>query len=82
MPPLYIGYIMLIVKVIIAVLLGLIVLSLGASMFSMIQGRENSDRTVKMLTVRIVLSILTFIFIFVSFYMGWIQPHGIMPTGS
>jgi uncharacterized membrane protein len=82
MPPLYIGYTMLIVKVIIAVLLGLIVLSLGAGMFSMIQGRENSDRTVKMLTVRIVLSILTFIFIFVSFYMGWIQPHGIMPPAS
>ena len=70
---------MLIVKVIIAVLLGLIVLSLGAGMFSMIQDRENSNRTVKMLTVRIVLSIVTFIFIFVSFYMGWIQPHGIMP---
>ena len=73
---------MLIVKVIIAVLLGLIVLSLGAGMFSMIQDRENSNRTVKMLTIRIVLSILTFIFIFVSFYMGWIQPHGIMPSSS
>jgi hypothetical protein len=82
MPPLYIGYTMLIVKVIIAVLLGLIVLSLGAGMFSMIQGRENSNRTVKMLTVRIVLSILTFVFIFISFYMGWIQPHGIMPPSS
>ena len=70
-----------IVKIIIAVLLGLIVLSLAASMFSMIRDRENSNRTVKMLTVRIVLSIVTFIFIFVSFYMGWIQPHGIMPTG-
>ena len=73
---------MLIVKVIIAVLLGLIVLSLAAGMFSMIQDRENSNRTVKMLTVRIVLSIVTFIFIFVSFYMGWIQPHGIMPPSS
>lgn len=71
---------MLIVKVIIIVLLGLIVLSLGASMFSMIRDRENSNRTVKMLTVRIVLSILTFIFIFVSFYMGWIQPHGLLPS--
>ena len=73
---------MLIVKVIIAVLLALIVLSLGASMFSMIKDRENSDRTVKLLTVRIVLSILTFIFIFISFYMGWIQPHGILPSSQ
>lgn len=71
---------MLIVKVIIAVLLALIVLSLGASMFSMIRDRGNTNRTVKLLTVRIVLSILTFIFIFISFYMGWIQPHGILPS--
>ena len=73
---------MLIVKVIIAILLGLILLSLVASMFSFIKDQENSNRTVKMLTIRIALSIVTFIFIFISFYMGWIQPHGIMPTTS
>jgi len=71
---------MLIVKIIIVVLLGLIVLSLGASLVSMVKDKNNSNRTVKLLTVRIVLSILTFIFIVVSFYMGWIQPHGLMPT--
>jgi hypothetical protein len=70
---------MLIVKIIIAVLLGLIVLSLAASMFSMIKDRENSDRTVSLLTIRIALSIVTFIFIAISFYMGWIQPHGVLP---
>jgi len=70
---------MLIVKVIIAILLGLILLSLVASMFSFIKDQENSNRTVKMLTIRIALSIVTFIFIFISFYMGWIQPHGILP---
>ena len=73
---------MLIVKVIIAVLLGLIVLSLVAGMFSMIKDQENSNRTVKMLTIRIALSIVTFIFIFISFYMGWIQPHGILPPSG
>ena len=73
---------MLIVKVIIAVLLGLIVLSLGAGMFSLVRNRENSNTTVKMLTVRIVLSVITFIFIFFSFYMGWIQPHGVLPPAN
>jgi hypothetical protein len=73
---------MLIVKIIIAVLLGLIVLSLAVSMFSMIKDQENSDRTVKLLTIRIGLSIVTFIFIFISFYMGWIQPHGILPPSG
>ena len=68
---------MLIVKIIIVVLLGLIVLSLAAGMFSMIKDQENTNRTVKMLTIRIILSIFTFIFIFISFYMGWIQPHGV-----
>lgn len=72
---------MLIVKIIIAVLLVLVVLSLGAGMFSMVRGRNNSDSTVKFLTLRIVLSILTFVFIAISFYMGWIQPHGIVPSG-
>ena len=67
------------VKITIAVLLALIILSLVVSMFTMIRDRENSNKTVKLLTVRIVLSILTFIFIGVSFYMGWIQPHGLMP---
>ncbi len=70
---------MLIVKVIIGILLGLILLSLVMSMSSFIKDQENSNRTVKMLTIRIALSIVTFIFIFVSFYMGWIQPHGIIP---
>ena len=70
---------MLSVKIIIVVLLGLIVLSLGASMVSMVKDKANSNRTVKLLTARIVLSIVTFIFIAISFYMGWIQPHGLMP---
>jgi hypothetical protein len=73
---------MLIVKVIIGILLGLILLSLVMSMFSFIKDHENSNRTVKMLTIRIALSIVTFIFIFISFYMGWIQPHGIIPPAS
>ena len=73
---------MLIVKIIIAVLLGLIVLSLGFSLFSMISDREKSTRTVKFLTLRIALSILTFIFIAFAFYMGWIQPHGVLPPAN
>ena len=73
---------MLIVKVIIGILLGLILLSLVMSMSSFIKDQENSNRTAKMLTIRIALSIVTFIFIFISFYMGWIQPHGIIPPAS
>ena len=73
---------MLFVKVTIVVLLALIVLSLGAGMFSLVRDRNDSNRTVTFLTIRIALSILTFAFIALSFYMGWIQPHGIVPPRS
>ena len=71
-----------IAKIIIVVLLGLVVLSLGAGMFSLIKGGGNSNRTVKFLTIRIALSIITFLFIALAFYMGWIQPHGVLPPTS
>ncbi len=73
---------MLIVKIIVVILLLLIVLSLGAGMFTLVQDRGSSNRTVKFLTFRIALSILVFLFIAFAFFMGWIQPHGIVPTQS
>lgn len=73
---------MSIVKIIIVVMLVLILLSLGAGMFSLIKNRGDTNRTVKFLTFRIALSILVFLFIALSFYMGWIQPHGLVPPKS
>jgi hypothetical protein len=73
---------MSIIKIIILVLLALIILSLGAGMVTLIKDRNQTNRTVKFLTLRIVLSILVFIFIAISFFMGWIQPHGIVPPQS
>ena len=72
---------MLFVKVTIIILLGLIVLSLAAGMFSLVKERGESSRTAKFLTIRIALSIFTFVFIAISFFMGWIQPHGVLPPG-
>jgi len=70
---------MLAIKIIIVILLLLILLSLGAGMFSLIKDRGDTNRTVKFLTIRIVLSISLFLIIGISFYMGWIQPHGLAP---
>ena len=72
---------MLIVKIIIVVMLLLIVLSLGAAMFSLVGERESSC-TARFLTYRIALSVATFVFIALAFYMGWIQPHGIVPPAN
>ena len=69
----------MIIKIIILLLLALILISLGAGMFSLIKDRGETNRTVKFLTIRIVLSIALFVLLVVSFLMGWIQPHGLVP---
>jgi ABC-type multidrug transport system permease subunit len=51
-------------------------------MFSLVRDGGDSNRTVKFLTIRIALSIVTFLFIALAFYMGWIQPHGVVPPAS
>jgi succinate dehydrogenase hydrophobic anchor subunit len=73
---------MSIAKIIVLAILMLILLSLGAGMFSLIKDRNQTNRTAKFLTLRIALSILLFALLVVSFFMGWIQPHGIVPTQS
>jgi hypothetical protein len=72
----------MIIKIIILLLLALILISLGAGMFSLIKDRGETNRTVKFLTIRIVLSIALFALLVVSFLMGWIQPHGLVPPAS
>lgn len=32
----------------------------------------------KILTWRIILALALFLFLWIAFYMGWIQPHGIV----
>jgi len=71
----------MIIKIIILILLALVLVSLGAGMFSLIKDRGKTNRTVKFLTIRIVLSIMLFALIVISFLMGWIQPHGVLPPG-
>ena len=71
----------MIIKIIILLLLALILISLGAGMVSLIRDRGETNRTVKFLTIRIVLSIALFVLLVVSFLMGWIQPHGLLPAG-
>jgi hypothetical protein len=69
----------MVIKLIVLVLLALILISLGAGMFSLIKDAGNTDRTVKFLTIRIILSIALFVVLVLAFIFGWIQPHGIVP---
>ena len=69
----------MIIKIIVLILLALVLISLGAGMFSLIKDQGETNRTVKFLTIRIVLSIALFALLGISFTMGWIQPHGVLP---
>lgn len=44
-------------------------------MFYLVKGKGQSQNTVRFLTVRIVLSVLLFLFIILAAKMGWIEAH-------
>jgi hypothetical protein len=69
-------------KLIVIILLALIIISLGAGMISLIKDGGKTDRTVKFLTIRIILSVALFVLLGMAFFFGWIQPHGIVPPQS
>jgi len=54
-----------------------IVYSLGSALYYMMKDQGGSKRMVKALTLRIGVSILLFVFIIISFWMGWIKPTGV-----
>jgi hypothetical protein len=64
-----------IIKVLIIVVLGMIVASLGKAMFHLSSGPEDSAKTVQALTFRIGLSIALFVLLFIAWYAGGISPH-------
>ena len=55
-----------------------IIVSLGSALFSLSRSGGSADRgVIKALTWRIGLSIALFLFILFSFWMGWVEPHGL-----
>jgi hypothetical protein len=64
------------VKILIAVALIIIVVSLGQALYAMTSGPQNSGRVVKALTVRISVSVALFIGLLVAWHFGIIEPHG------
>ncbi len=62
-------------KIIIVALLLIILVSLGTALFAMLKNEPESNRTVKALTVRILLSIALLVLILIGYSMGLITPH-------
>ena len=62
-------------KTIVIFVLFMIISSLFTALYSMIKDKGQSNRTVKMLTMRIGLSIGLLIFLLIGYQFGWISPH-------
>jgi hypothetical protein len=67
----------LIIKGIIILLLLTVIASLGAALVSLVSDKGQSDRTVKALTIRIVLTIGLFVLVMVAMSFGLITPNAI-----
>ncbi len=67
------------IKIIVIACFLLIIASLGTALYNLIvrKPEEHSKQAVHALTVRIGLSLLLFIFVFIAFRSGLIAPHGI-----
>ncbi len=64
-------------KVIVVLMLGAIVYSLGSGLWYMNKDRLGSGRLARALTWRIALSVALFVLLIVSAQQGWLQPHTI-----
>jgi putative copper export protein len=65
------------IKVLILVVLAAIVTSLGLGMFHLVRDERESKRMVNTLTVRIALSVLLFVLLFVAWRSGMLEPHSV-----
>ncbi len=54
-----------------------IIYSLASALYYMMKDGGGSKRMVKALTIRVGVSIALFLFILLSFWMGWIKPAGV-----
>lgn len=65
------------IKTVVVILLFVVIGSLGSALIYLLKDKGDSNRTVKALTVRIVLSMAAFLLLMAGYFAGIIQPHGI-----
>jgi TRAP-type C4-dicarboxylate transport system permease large subunit len=64
-------------KMVILVLLGVIIIALFTGLFFLMKEGGESKKALNSLIVRVGLSLLLIVLLIVSFYMGWLTPHGV-----
>ena len=65
------------VQLLVVVLLLAIIISLFSGLFFLVKDRGKTSRTVNALSLRIGLSVLTFVLLMVAAATGLISPHGV-----
>jgi succinate dehydrogenase/fumarate reductase cytochrome b subunit len=65
------------VKAIIIICLVGIVASLSTGLFHLVSDKGKSKQMVRALTVRVVLSVVLFLFLLLAWWQGWISPQGL-----
>lgn len=66
-------------KIVVIVLLLAIVGTLLTSMVFLVKDESGKKRTLTALKIRVALSITLVAFVMLAYYMGWLQPHGLIP---
>jgi hypothetical protein len=61
-------------KAVIALAFAGILVALGSALLFLVRDRGSTSRTVNALTIRVALSVLLLLFIWFSYWMGWIEP--------
>jgi len=64
----------MLLKIIVGALLIIILYCLGSAVVYLVRGESSSVNMVKALTWRVVLSLLLFLILILSFSLGWVQP--------
>lgn len=53
---------------------------LASACYAMLTQKQQGQAMVKALTWRISLSLLAFFLLLIGFALGWLKPHGLVPT--
>jgi hypothetical protein len=69
----------MLIKTIVILLFLTVLVSLSSGLVFLVKDKGNTNRTVKALSFRVGLSVFAFLVLMLGHYVGWIQPHGIVP---
>lgn len=65
----------MVMKILIIVFILAIIYSLGSALIFLVRDHGEGDRTVNRLSWRIGLSLVLFLFLWVAYQLGWIEPN-------